>query len=91
MSFKDFFYFKLWWPFCLVEPNSLDNFGRGPCDEHLNENILSLSQQFRTRCSSKIFLFFTSGGQLVQWSKQLGNFSIGPYEEQLGVVILNLN
>ena len=30
MSFKDFFfYFKLWWPFCSVKRNHINNFRKG--------------------------------------------------------------
>ena len=37
--------------------NWLGNFGRGPSEKHLSEIILNLSQQSRSRCSLKNFLF----------------------------------
>ena len=60
------FYFKLWWPCCSTELNSLINFNRRHYEEQFFEIILNLDQLFRTRGHLKIFLIYSSGSLIVQ-------------------------
>ena len=55
MSFKEFSYLKLWWPFCSVKRNHLCNFGRGHYEEHFCKFVSNLGQWFRRRCRLKDF------------------------------------
>ena len=57
MSFKDFFYFMLWWPFCSVEQNHFSNFDKGSPKKHFCEIILKTGHWSRRRCHLK----FSSG------------------------------
>ena len=57
MSFKGFFYFYLWWPFCLAEQNDFSNFGKGASEEHFCEIILKSGHWPGRRCHLKVFLF----------------------------------
>ena len=51
-----------------MERNGLSNFGGQPPKEHSSIIILK-SMHWLTRGSRlKVFLFFSSGGHLVQWS-----------------------
>ena len=49
------------------EWNSLSNFGGQSSEEH-SFKIISKSMHWLRRRSFKVFLFFSSGGHLVQWS-----------------------
>ena len=61
---KTFFYFKLWQPFFSAEQNHFSNFGRGSPKEHSCEIISKSGYWSRKRCHLKLFVIFSSDGQL---------------------------
>ena len=63
-----FFYFKLWWPSCLMAQNSLSNFGREIPKETSCEIISKPIDRFSRRSRLKLFSIYSPGGHFVQRS-----------------------
>ena len=71
MSFKEFFYFYLWRPFCSTEHNHFSNFSKGSSKEHSCTIILESAHWPRRRCRLKGFSIFRFDGHFVQRSRTI--------------------
>ena len=85
MSFKGFFYFKLWRPFFSAERNHFSNFSRGSSKKHFCEIILKSAHWPWRRCRFKNFSIFSSGGHFVQQSRTILAILVKGYPRNIPV------
>ena len=91
MSFNEFFYFKLWWPFCSVEQNHFSNFGKESPKEHFCEIILKSGDWSRSRCPLKVFLFFSCGRHFVQGNRTILAILLEDHPRNISVNYFEIN
>ena len=91
MSFKVFFYLKLWWPFCSEEQNHFRKLGSGSPNEHSCEIILKSGHWPKRRCRLKVFFFFfffsifSSGSHFVHRSGTILAILVEGYPRNISV------
>ena len=70
MSFKDFSYLEVCWPFYSAEQNHLRNFGRSHHEEQFYE-IISIGPVVQEEMLLTDIFIWSSGGTFVQWCKTI--------------------